>query len=35
VAGICEMRRSRGGVSLWDEARDGGAVEAWGVGWPL
>jgi hypothetical protein len=35
VAGTCEMRRSWGGVSLWDEARDRGAVEARGVGWPL
>jgi hypothetical protein len=35
VACICEMKRSRGGVSLWDEAWNGGAVEARGVGWPL
>ena len=35
VAGACEMRRSWGGVSLWDEALDGGAIEARGVGYPL
>ena len=31
MAGACETRRSRGGVSLWD----GGAIEARGVGYLL
>ena len=35
VVGACEMRRSQGGVSLWDEASDGGAIEVRGVGYPL